>query len=275
MADGHADEPEVKLTELLPVSEGRPASGGRIHDSLVRTMGAWILGGRYNPGDVLPREDDLTESLRVSRTSLREAVKVLCAKGLLESRPRLGVRVREREHWRLLDPIVLGWHPDLADDRELIVGLIETRRIIEPAAAELAARRGAAQDFDAIEAAYLGMESAIPHDLAACCKSDLAFHRAVVGASRNVVLRNLISAVETALGASFLLTTSLMENPVRTLSVHKAVLESVRARDTAGARSAMNRLLDLAEEYYGRRRSHDHSDRAIEGARLSALVPPD
>jgi DNA-binding FadR family transcriptional regulator len=66
-----------------------------------------------------------------------------------------------------------------------------------------------------------------------------------------------------------------MENPVRTLSVHKAVLESVRARDTAGARSAMNRLLDLAEEYYGRHRSHNHSGRAIEGARLSALVPPD
>ena len=177
---------------------------------------------------------------------------MLCAKGLLEARPRVGVRVREREHWRLLDPIVLGWHPDLTADRELIIGLIETRRIIEPAAAELAARRGTAQDFDAIEAAYLGMERAIPHDLAACCESDLAFHRALVDASHNIVLRNLIGAVETALRASFLLTTSLMENQARTLSVHKAVLESVRVRDTAGARSAMNRLLDLAEEDYRR-----------------------
>ena len=252
MADRHADAPHVKFTKLMPVSEGRPASGGRIHDSVVRTMGAWILGGRYNPGDVLPREDDLTQSLGVSRTSLREAVKVLCAKGLLEARPRVGVRVREREHWRLLDPIVLGWHPDLTADRELIIGLIETRRIIEPAAAELAARRGADRDFDAIEAAYLGMERAIPHDLKACCESDLAFHRALVDASHNIVLRNLIGTVETALRASFLLTTSLMENQARTLSVHKAVLESVRVRDTAGARSAMNWLLDLAEEDYRR-----------------------
>jgi GntR family transcriptional regulator, galactonate operon transcriptional repressor len=252
MADEHADAPAVKSTKLLPVSKGRPTTGGRVHDSVVRTMGAWILGGRYNPGNVLPREDDLTESLGVSRTSLREAVKVLCAKGLLEARPRVGVRVREREHWRLLDPIVLGWHPDLTADRELIIGLIETRRIIEPAAAELAARRGTARDFDAIEAAYLGMERAIPHDLAACCESDLAFHRALVDASHNIVLRNLIGAVETALRASFLLTTSLMENQARTLSVHKAVLESVRVRDTAGARSAMNRLLDLAEEDYRR-----------------------
>ena len=101
----------ANLTGLLPLSEGRPASGGRIHDFVVRTMGAWILGGRYKPGDVLPREDDLTESLGVSRTSLREAVKVLCAKGLLETRPRVGVRVQEREHWRLLDPDRLGLAP--------------------------------------------------------------------------------------------------------------------------------------------------------------------
>lgn len=112
---------------------------------------------------------------------------MLCAKGLLEARPRVGVRVREREHWRLVDPIVLGWHPDLTADRELILGLIETRRIIEPAAAELAARRGTARDFDAIGAAYLGMERAIPHDLAACCESDLAFHRALIDASHNIV----------------------------------------------------------------------------------------
>jgi|SRR5271166_4223822 len=199
MDDGNATELSPELAGLLPLSEGRPASGGRIHDSVVRTIGAWILGARYKPGDVLPREDDLTESLGVSRTSLREAVKVLCAKGLLEARPRVGVRVRERKHWRLLDPIVLGWHPDLTADRELIIGLIETRRIIEPAAAELAARRGTAEDFDAIETAYLGMERAIPHDLAACCESDLAFHRALVDASRNIVLRNLIGAVEAAL----------------------------------------------------------------------------
>jgi len=235
-----------------PPSEGRAASGGRIHESVVRTMGGWILGGRYGPGDTLPREGDLTDALGVSRTSLREAVKVLCAKGLLDSRPRVGVRVREREHWRLLDPTVLSWHPDLTRDPELVLGLIEARRIIEPAAAELAARRATAEHFAVLEAAYLGMERAIPHDLAACCESDLAFHSALVDASRNLVLRSLVGAIEAALRASFLMTTRLMENQARTLSVHKAVMESVRVRDTAGARAAMNRLLDLAEEEYCR-----------------------
>jgi GntR family galactonate operon transcriptional repressor len=240
MADGHM------------IEAARPASGGRVHDSVVRTLGAWILDGRYRPGDTLPREDDLTDVLGVSRTSLREAVKVLCAKGLLEARPRIGVRVRAREHWRLLDPVVLGWHPDITRDHELMSSLIETRRIIEPAAAELAARRATAADLHAIEAAYLGMARAIPHDLAACCEADLAFHRALVGASHNIVLRSLIGTIEAALRASFLLTTSLMDNQAKTLGVHKAVLESVRVRDTAGARAAVSRLLDLAEEDYRR-----------------------
>jgi GntR family transcriptional regulator, galactonate operon transcriptional repressor len=252
MIDGPASDPDADTARLLPQSEGRPAAGGRVHDSVVRTLGAWILGGRYLPGDTLPREGDLTGSLGVSRTSLREAVKVLCAKGLLEARPRIGVRVRARRDWRLLDPVVLGWHPDLTRDAELMSSLIEARRIIEPAAAELAARRGTPDDVAAIEAAYLGMERAIPHDLAACCESDLAFHRALVDASRNIVLRNLIGTIETALSASFQLTTRLMENQAKTLSVHKAVLEAVRIRDTAGARAAVSRLLDVAEEDYRR-----------------------
>ena len=71
MDDDTPTRRHVKLTGLLPLSQGRPASGGRIHDFVVRTIGAWILGARYKPGDVLPREDDLTASLGVSRTCSR------------------------------------------------------------------------------------------------------------------------------------------------------------------------------------------------------------
>jgi GntR family galactonate operon transcriptional repressor len=253
MADGSAQAEKMAPPTLLPPADIRAASGGRVHDSVVRTIAAWVLGGRYQPGDTLPREDDLMAALGVSRTSLREAVKVLSAKGLLEARPRIGVRVRDREHWRLLDPSVLAWHPDLMRDPELIASLIEARRIIEPAAAELAARRGTAKDLLAIESAYLGMERSIPHDLNACCEADLAFHRALIAASHNIVLKSLIGTIEAALRASFRFTTSLMKNQAKTLSVHKMVLESIRVRDTAGARTAMSRLLDVAEEDYRRR----------------------
>jgi DNA-binding transcriptional regulator YhcF (GntR family) len=125
----------------LPGLRDNQSSGGKVHDSIVRIIGGWVLGGRYLPGDTLPREEDLVESLSVSRTSIREAIKVLAAKGMVESRPRIGVKVRPRDDWRLLDPAVLSWHPNLTRDVELIESLIEVRRIIEPAAAELAAPR--------------------------------------------------------------------------------------------------------------------------------------
>ena len=223
-------------------------AGGRVHDSVVRTLGAWVLGGRYAPGEVLPREEYIATTLGVSRTSIREAIKVLSAKGLVETRPRIGVRVRARDDWRLLDPAVLSWHPELMRDADLVAGLIEARRIIEPAAAELAARRGTAADLAVIEAAYLGMRAAIPHDLAACCDADLAFHRGIIAASRNVVLLGLVGTIEAALRAVFGITNQLMTTQSRALAAHGEVLERIRFRDAAGARAAMERLLELAAE---------------------------
>ena len=153
------------------------AEGGKVHYIVARTLGSWILAGRYKSGEVLLREDVLATWFNVGRTSVRQAVKVLCAKGMLETRQRVGVRVRDRADWRMLDPAVLSWHPNLSADIELVSGLLEARRIIEPAAADLAA----------IGAAYLGMEAAIPHDMDLCCDADLAFHRGTVAASHNIV----------------------------------------------------------------------------------------
>lgn len=228
--------------------ETEGGGGSRIHDSVVNVLGSRILGGAYRPGEVLPREEELCAMLGVSRTSVREAVKVLSAKGLVEARRRVGVRVLSRDDWRLLDPVVLSWHPDIQNDSELISGLIEARRIFEPAAAELAARRGTGSDLAAIEAAFNAMRDSIPHDLDGVCRADLAFHRSVIAASHNVVLKGLIGMLEAALSASFLVTNRLMEAQSRALAAHQAVLEAIRMRDTAGARAAMNRLLDIAAD---------------------------
>jgi GntR family galactonate operon transcriptional repressor len=224
------------------------AGSSPLHDSLVNVLGRRILGGAYKPGDMLPREDELCIQFGVSRTSLREAVKVLSAKGLIEARRRVGVRVRPRDEWSLLDPAVLNWHPDIQGDEELMSGLIEARRIIEPAAAELAARRASAADLTAIEAAFQAMAGAVPDHFEAYCKADLAFHRAVNAASHNVVLRGMAGLMEAALNASFIVTNSFMERQARALAVHGRVLDAIRMRDTAGARAAMGRLLDLAAE---------------------------
>jgi GntR family transcriptional regulator, galactonate operon transcriptional repressor len=226
--------------------QGANVNTGRVHGSVVDKIGKWILGGTYTPGQLLPREDDLADALKVSRTSIREAVKVLSAKGLLDVKRRVGVRVRPRDDWNLLDPQVLAWHPDLRRDKELIGGLIEARRIIEPAAAALAAARATAADLARIERAYEGMERNLRTDLDACCEADLQFHVALVAASHNVVLRGLAGTIEAALRATFSITNRLVTAQSRALAAHKAVLECVRLRDSEGAQRAVIGLLDIA-----------------------------
>jgi DNA-binding FadR family transcriptional regulator len=217
-----------------------------VHDSVVGVIGRWILGGVYAPDDLLPREDDLAEKLGVSRTSVREAVRVLSAKGLLQARRRVGVRVRSRDDWNLLDPLVLSWHPDVGRDEALITSLIEARRIIEPAAADLAARRATAADLVRIEQAYLSMERNVRTDLEACCEADLRFHASLIAASHNVVLKGLTGTIEAALRATFTITNRLMTAQSRALAAHRAVFECVRMRDAEGARAATIDLLGVA-----------------------------
>lgn len=217
-----------------------------VHDFVVGAIGRWILSGVYAPDDLLPREDDLAKKLGVSRTSVREAVRVLSAKGLLQARRRIGVRVRGRDEWNLLDPLVLSWHPDVGRDEALITSLIEARRIIEPAAAALAARRATAADLVRIEQAYLGMERNVRANLEACCEADLQFHASVIAASHNIVLRGLTGTIEAALRATFIITNRLMTAQSRALAAHRAVFECIRMRDVEGARAATIDLLAVA-----------------------------
>ncbi len=237
--------------KLLATGDPARTYEGKIHGSVVDAIGRWILGGTYAPDDLLPREDDLAEQLGVSRTSIREAVKVLSAKGLLQARRRVGVRVRDRDDWNLLDPQVLSWHPDVGRDEALIISLIEARRIIEPAAAALAAKRATAADLARIEQAYLEMERNLRTNLEACCEADLKFHVSVVAASHNVVLKGLTGTIEAALRATFAITNRLATAQSRALSAHQEVFECVRMRDAEGARLATIELLGIAERDLG------------------------
>ena len=242
-----ASRGKMVAAQLSVMGDAARTYEGKIHGSVVEAIGRWILGGTYAPNELLPREDDLAVELGVSRTSVREAVKVLSAKGLLQARRRVGVRVRDRDDWNLLDAQVLSWHPDVGRDETLITSLIEARRIIEPAAAALAAKRATAADLAHIEQAYLGMERNLRTNLEACCEADLKFHVSVVAASHNVVLKGLAGTIEAALRATFAITNRrLASAQSRALSAHRAVLECVRMRDADGARAATVALLEIA-----------------------------
>ena len=104
-----------------------------VHRDVVRRLGLGILEGTWPPGGRLPNEADLCERFQVSRTALREAVRFLAAKGLIEARPRLGMVVRSRDRWNLLDPQLLAWQREWGTfDSDLVRSLLEARRVVEP-----------------------------------------------------------------------------------------------------------------------------------------------
>jgi GntR family transcriptional regulator, galactonate operon transcriptional repressor len=206
-------------------------------------LGQQIVGGRYAAGDKLPSEDELARKLGVSRPSLREGLKALARKGLIESRTRRGTIALGRERWDVLDRDVLRWTADAPPDAEFLIGLVEARSIFEPAAARLAAQRATPAQILAIERAWQGMADALPEDLEACNRHDLAFHEGIIAASGNVLLVRLVAMIRTALLALFRISGNVREGYVNSLAEHKAVADAIRRREPDQAELAMNQLL--------------------------------
>src|SRR5262245_18662046 len=130
----------------------------RLHGSIARDIGVLIVTGRYRPGHILDGEVEASEQRKVSRTAYREAVRILSAKGLVHSRPRVGTRVSALEEWHLLDPDVLSWAFSGEPEPDVLHGLFELRGIVEPAAAALAATRRRADHLHAMDRALDAME---------------------------------------------------------------------------------------------------------------------
>lgn len=169
--------------------------------AVVETLGRRVASGTYPQNSTLPIEQELASSLGVGRNALREAIKVLSGKGLISTAPRAGTKVRPRDEWNMLDPDVLNWHadPEIAT-REFMLDLIELRRIIEPKAAELAAKRATREDVSRILAAYEAMASCGP-DQQQRMETDIEFHTAILKASHNNVLSHFKYAISTYLMA--------------------------------------------------------------------------
>jgi GntR family galactonate operon transcriptional repressor len=224
----------------------RDRSSRFVRERVLGELGRRILAGQYPQQSPLPTELQLCAEFGVSRTAMREATKMLAAKGLVVSRKRAGTIVQEASSWNRLDPDVLSWMDATVPDPDFVRGLIEARLAIEPAAAELAAQRASASDLAQIEAGYLAMRAADLGDLAACAQADVTFHVSILNASRNPVFAGLASLIGQALANSFRLTTSVSQNYSRTLDAHGEVLEAIRLRQPDLARSRMRALIDIA-----------------------------
>lgn len=225
-----------------------PAAGQtRPREHVTRSLAEMILRGNLRPGDRLPAEADLGAKLAVSRTALREAIRTLAGKGLVESRTRAGTVVLPTAAWNHLDPDLLAWREALPPDYAFVRALIEAREVIEPAAAALAAQRATGRDLGAIETAFEAMRAAVGDTtLESSVEADTAFHRAILAASHNAVFVNFGAVIGAALRSSFRLTTSASENYALTLAKHGEVLEAIRMRDADLARQLMTELIGIA-----------------------------
>ena len=214
-----------------------------LHGQIVHSIGRQILQGDLLPGEPIPAQPDLP----ASRTAVREAIKVLVAKGLVETRPRTGTRVRAREAWNLLDPDVLAWGHDGSTSKELLRSITEVRSIVEPAAAELAARRATPADVAQLEQAFHAMEAAMPasgpEDIGGFVKADTRFHTAIFRAAGNDLLEHMSAAIYTALRFSFEATSRIPGSARASLPHHRAVKDAIRGRKPAAAATAMRSLV--------------------------------
>jgi DNA-binding FadR family transcriptional regulator len=218
-----------------------------LHGELVHDIGLRILSGELRPGDPLPREEDPASAMNVSRTVVREAVKVLAAKGLVEARPKTGTQVRSRTYWNLIDPDVLAWRLEAdPDDDGFFLEVSELRRVIEPAVAALAAARASSEEVDELEAALAEMEETAPEYGDAYIAADVRFHEVILEGCHNELLAHLGSTLRAVFRASFTRTRNLAE---RTLALHGAVAHAVRAGDSAAAEAAMRELIDTTAAY--------------------------
>ena len=218
---------------------------GNLPARVVQTLGRRIVSGHYPQGAALPNEALLCEELGVSRTALREGVKVLVAKGLLVARPRVGTRVQDESSWHLLDPEVLAWRCELPPDDAFITQLVEMREIIEPAAASLAAKNRSEEQLAGIEAALARM--ARSRSQAEWVAADFDFHRRLLEATGNVLLAPLSALIGSALESVLALAAQRARETARDFKValpeHERVLEAVSRRDTQAAHQAMAFLL--------------------------------
>src|SRR3954471_17995307 len=217
----------------------------RIPTKIAADIGAKIVQGRLKPGTILDGEIEASGARRVSRSAYREAIRILTAKGLVRSRPKIGTRVTGTDQWHLLDPDVLAWMFVKEPPRNLLISLFELRKLVEPEAAALAAQRRSLEQLNRMGGALEIMAKEMLHTQSGRA-ADNAFHGALLAASDNPFLMSLSSSVTAAVAWS----TDFKERTKRlkrdAIPDHMKVYEAIAARSPDAARTAMIELIDLA-----------------------------
>jgi DNA-binding FadR family transcriptional regulator len=242
--------------------------GQNLTYSIANHIGIAIVTGVYSADNPIPIEAELCREYDASRPVLREAVKMLTAKGLLGARPRRGTWVQPEDRWNLLDPDVLGWLLERKFSPALLIEFTEMRLAVEPGAATLAANVAGPEEKAAISHAIERMQAADRGDDDPL-DSDIAFHVAVLRASRNRFYAQLTGFTSTALRFSIRMTNRYKGVRLASVADHKKVADAIIAGKASAAGEAMRRLIQEALEIICKREAQSATRRlsAVSGHR--------
>ncbi|MET2825953.1 FadR/GntR family transcriptional regulator [Mesorhizobium shangrilense] len=248
--EGVGAEQQAGIPATLRRADATRFAGSSVHASLASEIGLRIVRGDYPPGTILPNETKWAETFNVSRSAVREAIKMLMAKSLLASRPKIGSWVEPRERWNLLDRDVLAWYAT-APDREMFLRTVqEFRHIIEPEASAFAAMRRTDAQMAEISQACREMGEAA--SLQERTHADTRFHLAILRAAGNDLLVPLGVLIESALDHLFAFTTVQVNDHDHAQKLHEAIEKNIRLRRPAAARNAVHKLLENTDQGIGR-----------------------
>lgn len=219
---------------------------------VAREIGRRIVSATYAPGELVEDEGALAERYQVSRSVIRDAVKVLVGKGLLEVRRGIGTRVRARTQWGLLDDDVMAWGQSAPPSNDTFRQLMDVRLVIEPKAARWAAEGATNEELAVIESAIERMESE-QGSVEDFVVADSLFHRSILHAAHNEFLVAMEGVIFSALLSSIRLTNKDPRDNKESLPFHREVYEAIAARDGIRAERVMERLLaDACKRLGGR-----------------------
>jgi DNA-binding FadR family transcriptional regulator len=215
----------------------------KLHTRVADQIGRSVVRGEIQPGHALPSELRICDMMNVSRTAVREALRVLVGKGLLQSRPKSGTKVRDPEHWNHLDPDVLRWQLEVSDVDNFLRKLFQLRLAVEPAAAALAAAGATADDNRRIKSAFEKMASAKTND--AFAEADIEFHRNIFRATHNEFFWPIAQMFEHALRECFRMS-SQGDHRNRAIDEHRELMLAITSHKPDRANIAALVLLENA-----------------------------
>jgi len=214
--------------------EIEPVKSTRIYEEIVRQVKQLIADGKLKSGDRLPPERDLAEKFMVSRTSVREALRSLQSRGLIDIRAGEGAFVKDISVETLIEPLALVILPH----REAVKELFEARRLLEPAIAALAARRATRDEIAEMDRILEEQHKEVAQGRTGVAQ-DTALHSAIANSAHNRAITRIVSALMDLLSQSREESLLTPGRPTRSHQDHRRILEAIQRRDEVAAHRAM------------------------------------